>query len=328
MRKSSNINKLRSQLLLATLVLLIGTSALTSLTYAYIPGPYVHAAWFQNDPYPAESATIKIRYHCDVIDDYMYINLINPKGVTAQTWYIDTHLGYLYYSAPCGAGNWSLTCDVEGEITYRDFAYQLFNIPDSEAGQINLATDPLRHPQDPDILHMAFSVVDYPNSSLDAVHAICHHVHNTPTGGMGFCWRSDLDILDQYETTGTYTRWCQVAAVAVTSYARALGIPTRIIWLHVDGPEVGEPGRPRYNDGDWDHWFGECRIFNGISYEWIPFDGDVEYGGWCGWIECNTWLNYKLPPPNNTFCVTMNRDFVDATPVFTAYPPPILYSNA
>lgn len=330
MRKSSNNNKLRSQLLLVTLVLLMGTSALTSLTYAYIPGPYVHAAWFRNDPYPAESATIKIHYYCDD-DDAMYINLINPKGVTAQTWFIETHTGDLYYSAPCGAGNWSLTCDVWGEITCRDFAYQLFNIPDSDPDQINLATDPLRHPQDPDILHMAFSVVDYPSSSLEAVDKICHYFHDmTPHGEGVDAWISDLDILDHYDESGEYLEFCKQYAVIVTSYARALRIPSRIIHLNVAKYLYDQDGEPVYVEVP--HWFTECRIFNGTSYEWIPVDGDVLFGGWCGWIEYNAYLNGRFPPEHYSagdFYFKILKNFDDAGyPVYITYPPPIPYSNA
>jgi hypothetical protein len=285
--KITEVKRMKKALIIVlAATILLSTWFSTSLSFAYIPDGEVNAAWFRNDPYPFESANVTVYFHHDS-EDTMSISLLNPSGVTVQTWSIDAHTGYKYYAASNVKGIWMVRCFVEGVQTYSDLALQSFNIPDQYPSENNSASDWARHPQDWRIYAQALSIVGQTDSSLEAAHRIYLHVLanfvHDDYADMSF--RKDLDLLTELNGEGHYVGVCRSDAVLLTAYARALGIPSRIIHSNA----VGGPSHLEDN-----HYFAELNVLNGTDYQWVPVDGDPEYD-WFGLDEANEYITRVWP---------------------------------
>jgi hypothetical protein len=308
---------------------LLSTWFLTNLSFAYIPGLEINLASFRNDPYPAGNVTISIFYHHDS-DDTMNIYLYSPTNVQVKTWNIDGHTGYLNYATTSAGGTWYLSCYILGEKVHEDRAFQFFDIPNTETDQMNLASDWARHPQYSSIFNMAWNIVGNANSSYQAAHMIQSHVLAHFPGAPLDGFRTDVDLLNDYNTVGHYCGICYSDAVILTAYARALGIPARIIKLTVteqaiEPPPGHQPGGPVTSF----HYFAEFKVFNGTAYEWIPVDGDQTYG-WFGWVEANTDISHIWPA--NDSCTIASIYIVPQVSgqyqyTTATYPNPSLYHN-
>ncbi|MFX0062464.1 MAG: transglutaminase-like domain-containing protein [Candidatus Hermodarchaeota archaeon] len=247
------------------------------------PPPTQDYAEFRNDPYPKGTNQMKIYYIHDS-SGTMYIRLYKPNNYLAKSWSVGTGSGYLYYTGSVD-GVWRIQCYRSGYTYWTDAAlFHTFGIADPESGQGNLATDWARNPLNSGIYDQALSIIGQTTSQYLAVqkiysHVVNHFIHyNHEIDDIVF--RKDLDLLDDLNTYDHYYGVCRSDAVILTAYARALGIPARIIHLNADW----RPHNPPIPDDP--HYFAEYYFSYAGKYIWFPVDGDPIYD-WCGLTEAN-----------------------------------------
>jgi len=266
------------------------------LTYDY--------AEFRNDPYPKGTYCMTIYYHHDSYCT-MLIYLIDPTNSEAKVWSIDRYSrsGYLYYNTAYMDGVWRLQCYMSGYLPYVTDAALVhnFGISDPEPEQDNLGSDWARHPQNSDIYNKAFfDINEGTTSSYLAAekiysHVLSHFIHlgspnETYPEYPYWTFRKDLDLLNDLETSDHYYGVCRSDAVILTAYARALGIPARIIHLHAVWPPHGV--QPPNNPDE--HYFAEFYVSYCGSYQWAPVDGDPSYN-WFGIYQANQKISERWP---------------------------------
>jgi len=261
--------------------------------------PSADYAEFKYDPYPIGPNTITIFFqHASYCNLYIYLWRFDSR---VKQWIVDryTRSGFLTYSANVD-GVWRLECYMSGYSYYfTDETKDTFGIPDPEPSQNNLASDWARHPQNWDIYKKALEIINPATSSYDAARNIYYHVVNYfPHHRTDFTFRSDLALLNDLNTYGHYDGVCRSDAVILTSYARALGIPARII--HLKAHWEPSPNIPReaplelrepYDDP---HYFAEFYVSCSGQYQWVPVDGDQIYN-WFGITEANQKISLWWP---------------------------------
>ncbi len=280
------MKSLKIQLFVVSICIIFGLSIITGSAVARPIEPITYDyAEFRNDPYPEGTYTMTIYYRHDSYCN-MYIYLYNPNDYQVKTWVVDRYdrSGYKYYTASHTHGVWRLQCYMSGYQPYWTDAALLhkFAIPDPEPEQENLGEDWARHPQNQDIYEQALTIIGQASSSYAAAqkiyyHVVSHFVHDYED----ITFRSDLDLLDDLNTYGHYYGVCRSDSVILTAYARALGIPARIIHLHAHWVPTGGVSFP-----DDEHYFAEFYVSYCGSYQWVPVDGDPVYD-WFGISEAN-----------------------------------------
>lgn len=288
---------LKIKILVASITLLMTIAFLPSLAYTKPIEPITYDyAEFRADPYPIGTYQMTIYYHHDSHCS-MTIWLLNPADNEANYWTLGAynHEGYIYYSPYDYDGQWRLQCYMPGYQPYITDAAILhtFGISDPQPEQNNLGSDWARHPDNINIYEKAFSLIGQSTSSYDAAYKIYQHVLtyfvHDDTGDISF--KNDLTLLNELDTQQHYYGVCRSDAVILTSYARALGIPARIICLyaHLISSGLQPPGGP-----DQYHYFAEFYVNYCGQYEWIPVDGDPIYN-WFGINQANQRISQEWP---------------------------------
>jgi len=279
------VKLLKKNFVVVTFCFLFGYSVLVRPTLARPYGPYGYAE-FINEPYPIGPNTMTSHFEHDSYSTlYIYLYLWDS---IVQQWKFNryTPSGFINYSASVD-GVWRLKCYLTstGDLYFTDETRDTFGITDPESSQNNLATDWARHPQYWDIYKKALEINNQTTSSYEAAHNIYLHVlDHFPHHDTDYTFRSDLDLLNDLNTYGHYDGVCRSDAVILTSYARALGIPARIIYLYAHW----EPNNPEADDV---HYFAEFYVLNCSQYNWVPVDGDQHYD-WFGITEANQRISY------------------------------------
>jgi hypothetical protein len=251
-------------------------------------------------------------------------------------WVVDryTRSGDFTYSANTD-GIWYLQCYMPRYQPYwTDGTRDSFCIADPVPSQNNLGQDWARNPSNSGIYNMALEIIEGTTDSYVAAQRIYAHVaavfnHTGPD----YSFRKDLDLLNDFNTYGQYKGVCRSDAVILTSYARSLGIPARIIHLTFydwTGSLPGDPEDP--------HYHAEFYVWNGTAWDWIPVDGDYEY---FGIAEANQvislcWPRSKSSRPWTPYFYLTSTTIVTNIPCagledsgFTeiTYPSPVPYRN-
>lgn len=244
-------------------------------------------ATFLNTPYQIGPNTITV-YYDHPTSCTMYIDLRNTNDSVVQTWTISrsSRSGTVNYSATYD-GEWSLYCRVQSWNYFTDKTRDKFNIADPHTDEHNLAGDYARHPDSLTIYNKALQIIGNATSSYDVALAIKTHVRNyflhqlyTPGNDFRSWWQPDLTMLGDLNLYGHYYGVCFADSCILTGYARALGIPARVIHLEITLP-----------DESWDsHYFAEFYVLNGTQYQWISVDGDPCYD-WFGLPAANARLH-------------------------------------
>jgi transglutaminase-like putative cysteine protease len=177
---------------------------------------------------------------------------------------------------------------MSGYLPYAtDETFDLFDLGNPYPDQNNLGTDFTRHPQTEAIRRQAWEIVGDTSSSYEAAYDIYLHVRNNFNfGGLNVYFSIDLQILSDFTSTGQYRGNCQTDSTILTAYARALGIPARVIYLEY---------WHRWESEGNEHWFTEFCVLNGTEYQWIPVDGCKDYYDWFGIDNANTRLTAIYP---------------------------------
>jgi len=288
--------KSKTQLLILVLAVAIAVSPLTSSTLArIIPPQYVDMAYFLGDPYLRGMNTITFEYQHDSPGWTMLIVLYDTAGHNQGSWQIPPFASdNINVPITNGLdGIWTLCYNTaygqcSDHALYHGPGYATIeNLSDPVPAQANLGSDWARHPGNGFINNKALSIIGYTVvSSYQAALDIHDHVYaNFIHDQNHIDWRTDLDLLNDLNTLGKYYGVCRSDAVILTSYARSLGIPARIIHL-IAIPRLG---------GQYvDHFFAEFYLKVGSTYQWVPVDGDPGYN-WFGIDQANQKISALWP---------------------------------
>jgi hypothetical protein len=229
-------------------------------------------AEFGNEPYLLGSNPITVKYYHN-----------RAGSMTIRLYWFETQMKYwvvprgdntLTYQATID-GVWRLTCYLSGYSEYatdetRDVVANIPGPPDE--GQNNLGSDWARHPTDSSIYQMALQIVGQTTSAYVAAQRIYSHVSAAYIHDPNYTpFRSDVQLLQDYQSTNFYHGLCRSDAVILTAYARTIGIPARII--HLTFSAKNDP-----SDTD-PHYFAELWLPDGDTWKWIPVDGEYKYFG-------------------------------------------------
>jgi len=250
---------------------------------------------FLNDPYPTGTLQMTIYVHREAAGT-LTVHLLDPNFNQFGSWQFSnppTEYVFNTYVSDID-GTWRLECYLPGYQPYVTDAALLhkFNIGDPAPSQNNLGTDYARNPQESAIYQKALQVgnpVDSNYASAQNIynHVLTHFSHDY----FDLTFRKDLFLLADLNTYGVYRGVCRSDAVILTSYARALGIPARIIHLHAVWWPSGGPN-PGYTTDD--HYFAEFYVSVAGSWQWVPVDADPVYN-WFGLTQANAKISDWWP---------------------------------
>lgn len=291
-------------------------------------------AEFAYDPYPIGPNTITVRF---VHESSCYMTIwLYYYDSEVWHWTVDRYMrsGAFSYSASAD-GVWRLECYMSGYAPYwTDEARDSFCIADPVPSQSNLGQDWARNPQDWNIYSKALQIISGTTDSYVAAQRIYAHVSAVFNHtGPDYSFRKDLDLLSDLNTYGQYRGVCRSDAVILTSYARSLGIPARIVHLtfyDYTGMLPGDPFDP--------HYHAEFYVWNGTAYDWVPVDGDYEYFGiaQANQVISLCWPRSKSSSPYPPYFYLTSTTIVTYIPYgglvdsgFTeiSYPSPVPYRN-
>jgi len=279
---------LKNRFVLMAFCMLFGLSIIANQAFAGEWNP-VDAAWFRETPYFFGQNTITIYFEHDSTCTMNITLFLFDDAV--KEWQINryTRSGYLTYNAS-DDGVWRLRCYIVTGYGYyfTDETRDTFNIPDPEPSQNNLGTDWARHPQNWDIYKKALEIINGTTSAHEAAHKIHDHVFTYfkhVSNETYWYFRSDLELLNDLNTRGHYYGVCRSDAVILTAYARALGIPARIIHLTFNN-KISADISP--------HYHAEFYIPNQTTPVWVPVDGDPIYS-YFDFTEANEDISFNWP---------------------------------
>ena len=336
------MRQLRIHVIVAAICILFEVSIFANQAFARPIEPLtLDYAEFRNDPYPTGTLQMTIYVHREATCR-MTVYLVDPNWNVFRSWqFYNPPIEYQFTQSVSDIdGTWRLECSMPGYSPYVTDAALLhkFNIGDPAPSQNNLGADYARNPQNSAIYQKALQVGNPIDSTYIVAQNIYNHVlthfHHSEYFDLSF--RKDLYLLNDLNTYGEYRGVCRSDAVILTSYARASGIPARIIHLHAVWYPMGGPN-PGYTTDE--HYFAEFYISIAGVWQWVPVDADPIYN-WFGLGQANArisawWPKYvNMGGRSNGWNIQMSivtniptSGILDDGYSSVSYPSPVPYRN-